>query len=437
MNFESLAKLLSGIDQKAVFLRFNPEIMDIAEKDLENELQFMLSDGVSFQVMIRDDTLPLILSMLQLSLFSKDKKVFTWNWKNFSSYVLCKTGKSLDIKASIIDIKILESFSGIKKVAPVSFVEAMNRIKHLVSSGLWKESENIYRKIHLPLMTTVLPHLESVGILDVERAAKVHAYYEIDGQENGRLRCHGAYKKSFVPHTMGSDLKDVLKPIGCDNLFMSFDFKGMEVFVLANSSQDSKLLRLCECDDIYSALFQVLMSSDPEKNDRELAKKCFLPVIYGQSARSLSLRCGLAADVAEKVVDRISSLFPTAISFVADCESKVKKDGYAKDIFGKRRTNFEVGKEYLARNFAVQSPAATICLEKLIKLYFALEGKAQIAYTVHDGYVIYVTKDNWKQIFKKSMDALTSESELCPKLRLKVSCRGGRNLNDLKVIKTS
>ena len=60
---------------------------------------------------------------------------------------------------------------------------------------------------------------------------------------------------------------------------------------------------------------------------------------------------------------------------------------------------------------------------------------AQIAYTVHDGYVVYITKENWKQVLKKSVEVLTSESEISPGLKLKVSCKGGRNLDDLKYIK--
>jgi hypothetical protein len=442
MNFESLAKLLTEIDHKTLFLRFNPEVLDFTDKESSCELQFFIPDGRTFKIDLKDESMPLVLSFLGISLFEKDCKIFTWNWKCFASYVFAKRNKFYDVKASIVDIKIIESFSGIKKNAPESYVEAFNRIKNLVSSGFWKESESVYKNIHLPLMTTVIPSLENIGIVDSSLHSKVHAYYEIDGQDNGRLKCFGAFKNFYVPHTMGSELKEVLKPVGYDNFFMSFDFKGMEVFVLAHLSKDRNLLRLCDQEDIYLSLYRVLIGQEKEKNDRELAKKCFLPVIYGQSARSLSLRCGLAADVAEKVVERISSLFPTAISFVADCESKVKKDGYAKDVFGKRRSNFEVGKEYLARNFAVQSPAATICLEKLISLYFCLQklneslkDKAEIAYTVHDGYVVYATKENWKQVYKKCMDALTSESELCPGLKLKVSCKGGRNLNDLKVIK--
>ena len=118
--------------------------------------------------------------------------------------------------------------------------------------------------------------------------------------------------------------------------------------------------------------------------------------------------------------------------FVAGYEQQLRETGYAKDIFGKRRLNFEKGKEYLVRNFCVQAPAATVCSEKLISLYFALKGKADISYTVHDGFVVYATKDNWKQVFVTGYEILTGESVLCPGLRLKVACRAGRNLNGLK-----
>lgn len=442
MQFDSLSNLLGKIEHKALFLRFNPTPFDFTDKDFVPEMQFYLPDGVSFQILLKDDTLPLILSMLNLSIFAEGNKVFVWDWKIFVSYVLAKTGKLYVVGASIVDLKILESYNGIRKSCPETFVESFNRVKNLVSSHLYKECENIYKKIHLPLMTNVIPHLENIGILDCDSGKKVHAYYEIDGQENGRLRCHNAFKNGFVPHAMGSDFKDNLKPVGYDSIFMSFDFKGMEAFVLAYLSKDERLMRFCQEDDIYASLAKALFGANSENIDRELVKKCFLPVIYGQSARSLALRCGMASDVSERVVERISSLFNTALSFVADCEEKLKKDGFVKDVFGKRRQNFEQGKEYLARNFAVQSPAATICLEKLINLHISIQNlnqnlkdKASISYTVHDGYVLYVNKENWKQVYKRSMEALCGESEICPGLRLKVSCRGGRNLNDLKIIK--
>lgn len=433
MNYQDLAQLLSDIDQRSLFLRFNPEVFDFTDKEAECELQFFVQGGKEFQVRLTGDTLPMILSLLKLSVFSKGMKVFVWNWKCFISYVIAKTNNLFNIDCSIIDIKIIESYNGIKKQCPVSFIEAFNRVKNLVSSGGYKNAEKIYKQIHMPLMTTVIPSLESIGIIDTDRKAKVHAYYEIDGQDNGRLRCHNAFKRGYVPHTMSSEVKAFLKPISYDDVFMSFDFRGMEVFVLAHLSQDQKLIKFCKEPDIYGSLHKELLGSDG-KNNRELAKKCFLPVIYGQSAYSLSQRCGLAIDVAEQVVERISSSFSASCSFVAKYENDLKKNGFVQDVFGKRRYNFEQGKEYLAKNFSIQSPAATICLEKLINLYFVLKDKAKIAYTVHDGYTVYVNKNNWKQIYKNCMEILTSESDLCKGLHLKVSCRGGRNLNDLKSI---
>ena len=75
-----------------------------------------------------------------------------------------------------------------------------------------------------------------------------------------------------------------------------------------------------------------------------------------------------------------------------------------------------------------------ICLEKLVKLYFKLKNKTDIAYTIHDGYVVYANKENWKNIFKMGHDVLSEDSEFCPGLKLKVSVKAGRNLNDLKTI---
>jgi len=433
MDISQLAQILSQVDQRHVFMRCNPEIFDFTDKSAINEIQFFAHGGLSFTINLSDEHLPFILSMLRISLFTKECKVLVWNWKPFCTYVLAKTGKVLSVDSAIIDLKVLESFSGFRLKPPSGLVEALNRLKNLITGGFWREVEPTYKNIHLPLMTTVLPHLETTGLSSVSRGIRVYGHYEIDGQENGRLRCHDAYKNGFVPHAMKPETRQDLKPRNQEELFMNFDFKGMEVFVLAALSADALLQDLCKESDIYSAIFRQLLEREIScKEDRDLAKKIFLPVIYGQSAYSLSQRCGIAIDLAERVVERISSLFATAVSYVASFENHVKQHGYAKDIFGKRRNNFESGKEYLARNFAVQSPAATICSEKLINLYFALKDKADLAYTVHDGYVVYATKDNWKQIYQTGMDILTSESDMCSGLRLKVACRAGRNLDDLK-----
>lgn len=436
MDHSQLAKALAATVGPNVFICCQPEVLDFTDRAVVPELKIFSSSG-QVTIMLTDEVLPILLPMLRLSIFGKSNKIVAWNWKNFVSFVLAKTGKTYPVDGAIIDLKIIETYCGRKFNVPKTLIEAMNRLKDLITTGMWKEVETVYRKVHIPLITTVIPHLETVGILNKQVGNKVYAYYEINGQENGRLKCSGEYQQGYVPHAMKPETRQALRPRSESDLFMVFDYKGMEVFMLSWMSKDPLLQELCREPDIYVALYEKITGKKCEgKNDREMAKKFFLPVIYGQSAYSLSQRCGIALDVAEIIVERIDTLFPVALAFIEGYQKQLQELGYAKDIFGKRRSSFEEGKEYSVRNFAVQSPASVVCLEKLSHLYFALKNKTDLAYTVHDGYAVYATKENWKAIAKLGRDVLTGESDLCPGLRLRVTCRAGRNLDDLKLLRT-
>lgn len=429
--------LLASIKEQSVYVNFNPSVFDFTDKEAQNEVEIFIQDGRSIKIILTEENLFFIISILKMSLFAKGMKILVWDWKNFASYILAKTGKDFVVAGSIIDIKILESYIGRKFKAPTSINEALSRLKDLVSSGLWKEIEPIYKNIHIPLSTFVIPHLENSGIISVLKASRVFTHYEIDGQENGRLRCCNAFKNGYVSHAMSQEVKSNLKPRSLDELFMLFDFRAMEVFMLAWLSKDPLLQEMCESSDTYCSLYEKLLQKTPDKkSDRELIKKIFLPVIYGQSPRMLGQRCNIPKDDAISIVNRIHTLFSGAIKWVESQEQHLKELGYAKDIFGKRRT-FPEGKEYLVRNFSIQSPSAIVCLEKLNHLYFALRDKTDLAFTVHDGYAIYFKKDNWKEVYKISNDVLSGPSEFCPGLRLKVSCRVGKNLNQLKTLQKS
>lgn len=436
MVFSQLAAILSESVQAGqnVYLRFEPEVLDFTDKEARPELFICGSGGNQASIVITESNFPRLFSILRLSIFSKGMRLICWNLKNFFSFVRAKGVQDFQIEAAIVDLKIIESYVGIKQAAPKTLAESLLRLKYLVNNGLWQEAQDIYRRVHLPLMTDVLPALETVGVLDKNRQSKVHAYYEIDGQENGRLRCWEAYKSGFVPHTLSQDQKAALQPLQFDELFMSFDFRSMEVAMLQWLSKDEKLGAILNVPDIYLELYEQIIGLEcdgPEK--REIAKKFFLPVIYGQSAFSLADRLNIGLTTAEQIVSRINVSFATAVAYVESHQKQVEETGLAKDVFGKRR-KFE-GREYRVRNFAVQSPASIFCLEKLIQLHRGLRGLTNVAFHVHDGYVVYATKKNWKEVFQKSHEILSSESEVCPGLRLKVACSAGRHLDSLKPIK--
>lgn len=427
-----LSDALSKFVGTNIFVTFEPEVLDFTDTKIPTMILHG-QDGQVVQISLKDDLLLKLIPMLKISVFVQNHKVIAWNWKNFISYILAKTGKTCPIEAALIDLKVIESLVGRRLKCPKTFNESVNRVKDLVQTGLWKEVEPVYKAIQIPLITTVIPHLETTGINSVAQHKRLYAYYEIDGQENGRLKCSQFYKDGYVPHAMKPEFRESLKTRCDSEFFMVFDFRGMEVFMLAHLSKDPLLLELCKANDIYSDLYEkIIETPTKEKKDREIAKKMFLPVIYGQSAYALSQRCGLSIETSELAIQKIHSLFPTALSFIEKYQKQLAEHGYVKDIFNRRRSNFLEGKEYAVRNFAIQSPAAIVCLEKLNHLYFALKDKTDIAYTIHDGYVVYATKDNLKTIKKIAFDVLSGESDVCPGLRLRVTCRAGRNLEHMK-----
>lgn len=438
MSIETLVDFLERRSGKIVYMRSLPEIFDFTDRDSSNTLEIVAQDGSTLSVSMDSRSLPLVVSILKLTVFSGDRKLLAWNFKQFCTFVAAKTGHVPQIDCAVIDLKVLESYTGNRGgTAPKTFSEAMGRLRRLVESGDYRLAENAYRNVHLPLMKLVLPTMEATGIIDSSRSLKVYSYYEIDGQENGRLKCHDAYRNGFVPHTMGEAVRESLKPLSYDDIFMSFDFRGMEVYVLANLSNDPMLSRLCIGQDIYCGIYEAITGQPcNDSAGRDFAKKVFLPVIYGQGATAVAARMSIPKSQADSVVGRIRSEFAVANEYVMDRERQLASSGFVRDDFGKVRRGFPPGKDYLARNFAVQAPASTICSEKLINLYFALKDKARIAYTVHDGYVVYVDKADWREIHSVALKILTAESSLKPGLRLKVSCRGGRNLNSLKAIRS-
>lgn len=432
---QDLIDQISNYSGQNIYIRFNSDVLDFTENNTETvSLHFQNGKEITFDLNL--DNFHYLISLLKVSVFSKGMKIITWDWKVFASYILNKTNKDYLIGGSIVDLKIIESHFGIRNKAPSSMSEALLRLKNIFIKGYWKNIEDIYKKIYLNLSCYTIPNLENSGVIDTDQGKRVYAYYEINGQENGRLRCYGAFKNNFVPHCMSSEKKDVIKSAFIDDFFVSFDFKAMEVFVLSWLSKDPLLEEGClSSKDVYLYLYEKIFEKEAnKKSERNYLKKLFLPVIYGQSAYSLSKRCDIPKNEALLIVDRINSLFSVAKNWVDHKQQRFKEIGYAEDHFRRRRF-IEEDKDYLVRNFCIQSPAALVCQEKLIDLFFALKNKTKIAFMVHDSYVVYANKENFKDVLSNSKDILLCESNLCPGLKLKINCQVGKNLNELRNFK--
>jgi hypothetical protein len=334
--------------------------------------------------------------------------VLGWNIKNFFSYLKARSEEldvptDFDFEGRLLDLKLIERYAGIHEGCPIRYADAYDRLVAACRTPAWTAFEPYYEQIYLPMMKEVIPSIETCRLADTSKKHGVYPYYELEGQINGRMKASGAFKHSYVPHNMSAQIKDRLVPSNeADQLFMYFDYNHMEVSVLQWLSGDEKLGEVLQSGrDLYEAIWETISGLPCNEKRRKICKGIFLPVVYGQGYRSLAKRLEIREDIAKSLVDRVHSNFTTAFRWVKN--QRLDEDGFA-------------------------------CLYKLVILHNELKDNARIAFHIHDGYGVLVSKHNWKNIYKTATDALEREEELFNGLKLKCACEAGTNLNKLSSI---
>jgi len=371
----------------------------------------------------------LYCKFLKDTIFGKDKKVICFNSKSFFSYILSNKVKASFFEASFYDLNWFFSYNGKRDIKISSRNDLIATFSEVVSL-LSNDKNNLYKTIYGRLIAEVLPYIENNYLIDFEEEVKVYPFYKIEGQENGRLSCQMNHRKSYNPHSLGPEIKGNLRPVFPHNVFMIFDYKNMEVSVLAEICKDKNLIKILESGkDFYEEVYKIVIGGE-NKNSRSIAKKIFLPIIYGQAHLSLSDQLSVSESTAKELINRLRKVFPDAFEFSDNAQDEARNNGYVKDLFSRTRIfndNF-----HKARNFVIQSPAALLCLEKLINLYDGLDKKeARIIFSIHDGYGISVAKDNFFGLYAGIKAILESDSILLPSLKLRTSLKIGKNLNEM------
>jgi DNA polymerase I-like protein with 3'-5' exonuclease and polymerase domains len=236
---------------------------------------------------------------------------------------------------------------------------------------------------------------------------------------------------------MGDERKPVLKLKGDKDFFVHFDFKHMEVSMLQWLTGDEALKQaMSDSSDLYRGIYQVVFK-EPCNNDakREMIKRLFLPIMFGQTPQGLEKEYGVSYQSANQLHRLIREGFPTAWKYMEDHHERVKSAPTTKDHFGRVRSFTE--KPLSVRGFMVQAASAIFCQEKLIELYNSLDTYGNLIYSIHDGYVLVANQENLNRVVVNGLKALQSESKMCAGLSLKVSCSIGVRLNHLKQIPTS
>lgn len=375
-----------------------------------------------------------IVGLLQRTIFDKEivKVLYCYNVKSFFSYVRYYLNKEIVPTNSLVDVHIIDSFLNKKPIKPANLAEVVAKARSLAENKSWGK---VYTKIHLPLAIKVLPYIESTPLVDQADRLSKHPYYEIEGQSNGRLNCYKRFKRSYLPHNLSEPQLENLRVRTSDDFsFLIADFKHCEVNVLQWLSKDEVLKEiLLSGVDVYSVIYRIIFGTECKTlEQRTLSKRVFLPVMYGLGGRGLAKSLNCPEHQGVDLVNRIYRKFPSASKWMSNQQQLAKQQKWTVDYFGRPR-RYEKEDYYLARNFAVQGVAATVCAEKAIQLYSRIQDKGiNFHYTVHDGYILSCkTKDiiSTCEIIKNELEL---ESKLCPELKFSVDIKYGQKLNDLK-----
>lgn len=425
-----ISEILESLSNTTAFIHFDSDYVDWT-KDAPVDL-IIQANGQKYTICL-DNTREIETLAASIYFFTRNSNIISWNIKNIISYFKKKTSIDVSFENIVYDLRIICSYFGLPVKKPEKFKDVKLLLDHLKKTKGWKNFEVFYEKVYHPLITKVIPDIENNCLVDVGKRQCVYSFYEIEGQSNGRMKNLKVLENGFMPHSMGNIEKENLKLTDDSDVFMYFDYKHMEVSVLEWVSKDNELSKiLLKDEDLYESIWKILTHQDPSKEQRKICKNIFLPVIFGQRAKSLSKRMGISEKTASTLIYKLGQTFPVAFTWV---NSQVAdSNNIATDVFGRRR-KFEEDELYKIKNFSIQSPSNMICLRKLIRLHEAIKDHGKICFHIHDGYCISCKKKNMKLVYNVSKDALEDQEELFPNLKLKTSCQYGTNLNKLKNIK--
>jgi hypothetical protein len=414
-------------NEKIVFCSWEPQVLDSTTlSKLFLKFKIQLLNGISYNLNINANNALVFQKIFEKINASKTIPLLGYNWKEVFTFFKRVTKKDLQLRG-VVDLAWFESYLRFKDTSG-SIRDQVALFKKAVSN---KEIWTLYREVYEPLITTTVPAMEAFGLLNDALGVLVYPNYHIEGQENGRLSCSCNFNRCYNPHSLGENEKKNLILIATDYKFISFDFRNMEVSVLANLSSDDVLMDIINNKSIivYETIFEMVTGLKNYSDARNLGKKMFLPCIYGQGVGGLAKSLDISQEQASIYLDKLSTIFKKSFQFVESNQKKASEQHTIHDEFGRVR-NLEKNETHKARNFVIQSPAALICLEFLNNLHNQSNGIYKIAFSVHDGYYIVAHDSKLQDAYNLAKKVLTQKSRYL-NVQLNVSARIGKTLDKM------
>lgn len=214
-------------------------------------------------------------------------------------------------------------------------------------------------------------------------------------------------------------------------VFIKCDYSGQELRVLAEVSQDRKMIDAFKNNlDLHlltaNHIFNLGLSSENmctthssyEENKSKYANKRHkakngvnFPIIYGKTERSLAKDFNISVQEAQRWMDTFFELYPDVKKAIALTRREVERQGYVTTLMGRRRRfpNYHQSNQWeqermirQAFNFKIQGFSADMMKIAAIKVSSILSKyNSKIVLSVHDELVYECPEDKAKELAGK------------------------------------
>ena len=237
------------------------------------------------------------------------------------------------------------------------------------------------------------------------------AAQEILSEFEGEL--FGKVRGAFVPRP------------GC--FLLSVDWQQVELRIFADYAEEIELLRTFDLGlDVHrmTALAAFGSLPDPKKNEqmykwvRNMGKQIAFGLLYGMGISLLAVEIGKEKEEAQEFMNRYFARFKHAKKFIDDMHVKCEKEGFAIDLWGRRR--YLPKKEvYKIVNFLVQGTAADLMKDALVRVDEILENfDSRILITVHDELIFEIPYSEANEV----IPLIIKEMETCDRIKATLRC---------------
>lgn len=273
---------------------------------------------------------------------------------------------------------------------------------------LWKESRDHYKAVTTYGREWIAQHVHN-GVARCNYTQMVNT---------GRYACERPNLQNLLPL-----VTQFFKPWhGKDNVYVTPDFSGQEMAIMAYGSQEPRWLECLRAGkDLHNMVAEDVLgevwtnySAEEKIDQRRVIKIINFSIAYGAGLETIAERAGTTVEVIKQRLNRMRRLYPKLFAWLEYNAAEAKRTwvSYSFPPFNRYRSlALELQgwrRENIGMNNPVQSTAADMAKLAMYFFYQELKGglKAWFIHMLHDELIVECSRSSSKRVAKILVDCM-------------------------------